>query len=78
MLGRVGRLFYYEKGKVYFFVEFGRKYLVQMEGIEDEVVFKFLIVFIELVQVEWSDEFEQDNVLVYFCVFNRLDVIEEV
>ncbi len=79
MLGRAGRPLYHEKGgKVYLLVEPGRKYSAQMEGTEDEIAFKLLTASIEPVQVEWSDELEQDNVLAHSCVFNRLDVIEEV
>ncbi len=78
MLGRAGRPLYHEKGKVYIIVEPGRKYSAGMEGTEDEVAFKLLTAPIEPVTVEWSDELEQDNVLAHSCVFNRLDVIEEV
>ncbi|ASJ09529.1 RNA helicase [Thermococcus siculi] len=78
MLGRAGRPLYHEKGKVYLIVEPGRKYSAQMESSEDEVAFKILTAPIEPVIVEWSDELEQDNVLAHSCVFNRLDVIEEV
>ncbi|NJE85794.1 DEAD/DEAH box helicase [Thermococcus sp. CX2] len=78
MLGRAGRPLYHEKGKVYLIVEPGRKYSAQMEGSEDEVAFKLLTAPIEPVIVEWSDELEQDNVLAHACVFNRLDVIEDV
>ena len=78
MLGRAGRPLYHEKGRVYLIVEPGRKYSAQMEGSEDEVAFKLLTAPIEPVMVEWSDELEADNVLAHSCVFNRLDVIEEV
>ncbi|NJF25895.1 DEAD/DEAH box helicase [Thermococcus sp. Bubb.Bath] len=78
MLGRAGRPLYHEKGKVYLVVEPGRKYSAQMEDSEDEVAFKLLTSPIEPVIVEWSDELEQDNVLAHSCVFNRLDLIEEV
>ena len=78
MLGRAGRPLYHERGRVYLVVEPGRKYSAQMEGSEDEVAFKLLTAPIEPVIVEWSDELEQDNVLAHSCVFNRLDVIEEV
>lgn len=78
MLGRAGRPLYHEKGRVYLVVEPGRKYSAQMEGSEDEVAFKLLTAPIEPVTVEWSDELEQDNVLAHSCVFNRLDIIEEV
>ncbi|ANF21849.1 DEAD/DEAH box helicase [Thermococcus piezophilus] len=78
MLGRAGRPLYHEKGKVYIIVEPGRKYSAQMEGSEDEIAFKLLTAPIEPVIVEWSDELEQDNVLAHACVFNRLDVIEDV
>ncbi|CAI1493630.1 DEAD/DEAH box RNA helicase [Thermococcus nautili] len=78
MLGRAGRPLYHEKGRVYLIVEPGRKYSAQMEGTEEEVAFKLLTAPIEPVTVEWSDELEQDNVLAHSCVFNRLDVIEEV
>ncbi len=79
MLGRAGRPLYHEKGKVYLIVEPGRKYSAGMDGSEDEVAFKLLTAPpIEPVSVEWSDELEQDNVLAHSCVFDRLDVIEEV
>ncbi|AAL80177.1 RNA helicase [Pyrococcus furiosus DSM 3638] len=78
MLGRAGRPQYHEKGKVYIIVEPGKKYSAQMEGTEDEVALKLLTSPIEPVIVEWSDEFEEDNVLAHACVFNRLKVIEEV
>ncbi|NJD99880.1 DEAD/DEAH box helicase [Thermococcus sp. LS1] len=78
MLGRAGRPLYHEKGKVYLIVEPGRKYSAQMESSEDEIAFKLLTAPIEPVVVEWSDELEQDNVLAHACVFNRLDVIEDV
>ncbi|WP_048148756.1 DEAD/DEAH box helicase [Palaeococcus ferrophilus] len=78
MLGRAGRPLYHEKGRVYLIVEPGKKYSAGMEGSEDEVAFKLLTAPIEPVVVEWSDELEQDNVLAHSCVFNRLDVIEEV
>ncbi|NJE41795.1 DEAD/DEAH box helicase [Thermococcus sp. GR6] len=78
MLGRAGRPLYHEKGKVYLIVEPGRKYSAQMENSEDEIAFKLLTAPIEPVIVEWSDELEQDNVLAHACVFNRLDVIEDV
>ncbi|GAB6101365.1 DUF5814 domain-containing protein [Thermococcus atlanticus] len=78
MLGRAGRPLYHEKGRVYLIVEPGRKYSAQMESSEDEVAFKLLTAPIEPVLVEWSDELEQDNVLAHSCVFNRLDVIEDV
>ncbi len=78
MLGRAGRPLYHEKGKVFLIVEPGRKYSAQMESSEDEVAFKLLTAPVEPVQVEWSDELEQDNVLAHSCVFSRLDVIEDV
>ncbi|ACJ16467.1 DEAD/DEAH box RNA helicase [Thermococcus onnurineus NA1] len=78
MLGRAGRPLYHEKGKVYLIIEPGRKYSAQMENSEDEIAFKLLTAPIEPVVVEWSDELEQDNVLAHACVFNRLDVIEDV
>ncbi|AEC51486.1 ATP-dependent RNA helicase, putative [Pyrococcus sp. NA2] len=78
MLGRAGRPLYHEKGKVYLIVEPGKKYSAQMEGTEDEIALKLLTSPIEPVIVEWSDEIEEDNVLAHACVFNRLDVIEEV
>ena len=78
MLGRAGRPLYHEKGKVFLIVEPGRKYSTQMEGSEDEVAFKLLTAPVEPVQVEWSDELENDNVLAHSCVFSRLDVIEDV
>ncbi|WP_297523186.1 DEAD/DEAH box helicase [Thermococcus sp.] len=78
MLGRAGRPLYHEKGRVYLIVEPGRKYSAGMEGTEDEVAFKLLTAPIEPVLVEWSDEFEGDNVLAHSCVFNRLELIEEV
>ena len=78
MLGRAGRPLYHEKGRVYLIVEPGRKYSAQMEGTEEEVAFKLLTAPIEPVLVEWNDELEQDNVLAHSCVFNRLEVIEEV
>ncbi|WP_461866673.1 DUF5814 domain-containing protein [Thermococcus sp.] len=78
MLGRAGRPLYHEKGKVYLIVEPGRKYSAQMEGSEDEVAFRLLTAPIEPVMVEWSDELEGDNVLAHSCIFNRLDIIEEV
>ncbi|ASJ04876.1 DEAD/DEAH box helicase [Thermococcus barossii] len=78
MLGRAGRPLYHEKGRVYLIVEPGRKYSAQMESSEDEVAFKLLTAPIEPVMVEWSDELEQDNVLAHSCVFNHLDVIEDV
>ncbi|ASJ11344.1 RNA helicase [Thermococcus sp. P6] len=78
MLGRAGRPLYHEKGKVYLIIEPGRKYSAGMEGSEDEVAFRLLNEPVEPVKVEWSDELEQDNVLAHSCVFNRLDVIEEV
>ncbi|AEH25178.1 DUF5814 domain-containing protein [Pyrococcus yayanosii] len=78
MLGRAGRPLYHEKGKVYLIIEPGRKYSAQMERTEDEVAFKLLTSSVEPVEVDWSDELEQDNVLAHSCVFSRLDVIEEV
>ncbi len=78
MLGRAGRPLYHEKGRVYLVVEPGRKYSAQMGGSEEEIAFRLLTAPIEAVNVEWSDELEQDNVLAHSCVFNRLDVIEEV
>ncbi len=78
MLGRAGRPLYHEKGRVYLVVEPGRKYSAGMESSEDEVAFKLLTAPIEPVLVEWSDELEGDNVLAHSCVFNRLDIIEEV
>ncbi len=78
MLGRAGRPAYHEIGRVYLIVEPGKKYSAQMEGSEDEVAFRLLTSPIEPVEVEWSDELEEDNVLAHSCVFNSLERIEKV
>ncbi|AIF69765.1 RNA helicase [Palaeococcus pacificus DY20341] len=78
MLGRAGRPLYHEKGKVYLIIEPGKKYSAQMEGSEDEVAFKLLSAPIEPVDVEWSDELEQDQVLAHSCLFSHMEIIEEV
>ena len=78
MLGRAGRPLYHEKGKVYLIVEPAKKYSAQMEGSEDEIAFKLLNEPIEPVNVEWNDEFEQEQVLAHSAVFSNMEDIEEV
>ncbi|WP_017981061.1 DEAD/DEAH box helicase [Methanocaldococcus villosus] len=63
MCGRAGRKGMHELGKVYLLVEIGKKYHAKMQETEDEVAVKLLNAEPEKIDVEYSEDEEEEQIL---------------